>query len=76
MSWHPLYSPLRFILLQLRGSMALVRLTIPVTVVQPGFVNGEQSEGASGGGCGSPPPKFEYENEISCTLNAIIIGVG
>ena len=44
------------------GTCPLVPLAMPVTVVQPGFVKGGQSEGAkrpSGGGCGrgvSPPP--------------------
>ena len=68
-----------------RGPLCI--LAIPVTVVQPGCVNGGQSKGAKwprGGGCGrgfSPSHgreifwKFLYENDISCTLNGIIRGL-
>ena len=70
------------------GGMApLCILAIPVTVVQPRFVNGgkarERSDRADGGcGRGEPPPshgrkifpKFVYETGIFCTLDTIIRG--
>ena len=55
------------------GTCPLVPLAMPVTVVQPGFVNGSQSEGAGEGVGGGFPPshgreiffrKFLYENSI------------
>ena len=87
---NPLYIPLfKIYFTPIKGEHGpLCILAIAVTVVQPGFVNGGQSEGAkrpSGGRVwegGFPPPtvgrffwKFVYENEISCTLNAIIRGL-
>ena len=57
------------------GTCPLVPLAMPVTVVQPGFVNGGLWEG------GFPPPtvgrKFEnscMKTAFSCTLNTIIRG--
>ena len=65
------------------GAWPLVPLAMPVTVVQPGIVNGGQSEGAkrpSGGGCGFPSHGREiFQNlclktTFSCTLVTIIRG--
>ena len=86
-----IYSPfLIFILLQSRGRGhgPLCPSAVPVTVVQPGIVNGGQRKGAKrpsggggGGGKGVPPPTVGrfYENScmktaFSCTLNAIVRG--
>ena len=61
------------------GHGPLCSLAIPVTVVQPGCVNGGQSKERSdreGGGCGTEIFwKFVHENDISCTLNGIIRGL-
>ena len=66
------------------GTCPLVPLAMPVTVVQPGFVNGGQSEGAkrrSGGRVweGGSHGREIFENSCmktacSCTLNTIIRG--
>ena len=79
-----------FVLLanQWGGMAPLCILAIPVTVVQPRFVNGgkarERSDRADGGcGRGETPPshgreiffsKFVYETGIFCTLDTIIRG--
>ena len=81
MKWHiPIpYSPFfwKIILLQPRGRVGggggtwpLVPLAMPVTVVQPGFVNGERGGGGgqsdrAGEGVGREIFwKFVYENDI------------
>ena len=82
MKWHipiPYLPPLKFPLTPIKGAghEPLCPLAVPVTVVQPGFVNGgpkrgsEATERGEGVGGGFPPPtvgrrkkKIVYENGI------------
>ena len=82
---NPLLPPLTFFFSNQWGAWALVPLAMPVTGVQPGFVNGGGAKRGSeatecvGGAIGrfvETCMKTSMKTTFSCTLNAIIIGVG
>ena len=77
----PLLPLLKISFTPIKGSMALMPLSYASdSIVQPGFVNGGQSEEAKRPSGGSPPTigrVFEnlcMKTAFSCTLNAIIRG--
>ena len=75
---NPLFSPsLKNNFTPIKGTGTCPLVPMPVTVVQPGFVNGGQSEGAKRRSGGRVWEIFEnscMKTAFSCTLNTIIRG--